>query len=201
MALKERLKDYVAVALLWLMMLWEDIKEIIITVVITFLVALAVQTFFFKPVIVDGTSMYPTVNDGDVGFSSVVQKNVAGINRFDIVVVSLDSGEKEKLLIKRVIGLPGDSVEFKNDQLYINGEMMSQDFLDEEYVKNQKEISSSGLFTNDFTIVLGEDEYFCMGDNRLVSADSRVYGAFSKEKIQSIGIFVLYPFQFFGNKK
>ena len=195
-SVKDRIIDYIAAFAVFLMMEWEDIKDILKTVVVTFITCFLISTFFLKPVMVQGSSMYPTIKDGSVGFSSIVTRNIRGIERFDIVVIRLDS--KKEDLIKRVIGLPGETVEFKNDQLYINGELYDQDFLNSEYVEQEKKRTSSGLFTSDFSFTLGEDEYFCMGDNRIVSADSRLYGPFSSKKIKSVGILVLFPFSEFG---
>ncbi len=193
---KDKLIDLVATVIIWLMMIWEDIKDILTTVVVTFITFFIITTFFFKPIIVNGTSMYPTIKNGSIGFSNVVQRNIGGVERFDIVVVNLDS--KEKDLFKRVIGLPGDTITYENDVLYINGEVVEEYFLNEEYVRSQKEKTSTGLFTNDFTVTLGENQYFCMGDNRPVSADSRVYGPFEFIKIKSKGVLIIYPFSSFG---
>ena len=102
--------------------------------------------------------------------------------------------EKKEYLIKRVIGLPGETVEYRNNQLYINGEPVEEPFLDASYTSTYP-----GTFTSDFkTEKLGEDEYFCMGDNRPHSSDSRYYGAFHKSDIVSKGVFVIYPFKAFG---
>lgn len=193
---KEKIVDILGVVLLWLMMVWDDIKDILKTVVVTFVTFFIITTFFFKPIMVNGTSMNPTILHGSIGFSSVVNKNISGIHRFDIVVVRLD--QKNEDLIKRVIGLPGETVTYQNDQLYINGEAIEESFLDEQYVKQEKEKSGNGKFTNDFSITLDEDEYFCMGDNRIVSADSRIYGPFKSNKIKSIGVFIIFPFNRIG---
>ena len=83
---------------------------------------------------------------------------------------------------------------YRNNQLYINGEPVEEPFLDESYTSTYP-----GSFTGDFkTEKLGEDEYFCMGDNRPHSSDSRYYGAFHKSDIVSKGVFVVYPFKGFG---
>ena len=195
-SVKDRLIDLLAACAMFLMMEWEDIKDILKTVVVTFITCFLITTFFFRPVQVQGSSMHPQVKDGLIGFSSIVTRNISGIDRFDVVVIRLD--EKKEDLIKRVIGLPGETIEFKNDVLYINGEAYEQYFLDSEYVEQEKARAHSDVFTHDFRFTLGEDEYFCMGDNRIVSADSRVYGPFSAKKIKSVGILVLFPFSEFG---
>ncbi|MBR0385173.1 MAG: signal peptidase I [Erysipelotrichaceae bacterium] len=193
---KEKIKEYAAAVILWLLMMWEDIRELLVTAAVTFLVCLGITTFVFQPVVVHGTSMYPTIRDGSMGFSSIITRRTKGIERFDIVVINVESSEK--LLIKRVIGLPGETLEFINGVLYIDGKSYSEDFLNSNYVASQIPNSPEGVFTRDFSVTLGDDEYFCMGDNRLVSADSRVYGPFHGSDILSCGIFIIFPFSYFG---
>ena len=88
--------------------------------------------------------------------------------------------------MKRVIGLPNEKISFVDNKLYVNDEYVEEPFLTED------------TETRDFEVVLGDDEYFCMGDNRSVSRDSRYYGAFSSKDILSTKLFVIYPFNDFG---
>lgn len=159
--------------------------EIIKTLLIAFLIVFLCFKFIFISAIVDGNSMYPTLHDGDRGFSFVVTKNI-GIERFDICVI--DPEDVDYLLVKRVIGLPGETIEYKDNKLYVNGEYIKENFLSDE------------VNTYDFTVTLGEDEYYCLGDNRENSNDSRHYGAFSSEEIMSTKFFIYYPFSDFGMK-
>ena len=114
---------------------------------------------------ISGNSMYPTLKDKQVVRISKAKE----INRFDIVIAKKHDNY---LIVKRVIGLPNEKIEYKNNHLYINDEPVTEDFIDLYTVK-----------TEDFTYVLEEDEYFLLGDNREYSTDSREYGAFEKEKI------------------
>ena len=167
--------------------LWSFIKSILLALILVFII----NTWLFKAVQVVGSSMYPTLKDGQQGFSSVISLNMEGLDRFDIVVVSTDPD----FLVKRIIGLPNDKLEFRNDYLYINDEIIDQDFLNDAYVREVK--ASYPYFTDNYgPIQLGEDEYFLMGDNRHVSIDSRFsqYGSFNKEDIISKYMMVLYPF-------
>ena len=108
------------------------------------------------------------------------------IKRFDIVVIE---HEKERL-IKRIVGLPGESLEYKDDTLYINGKETK------EFYKNQ--------VMEDFSITdLGYDKipsdcYIALGDNREVSLDSRYFGCFKKEEIIGKANFVIFPFKSIG---
>src|SRR5699024_585294 len=121
--------------------------------------------------------------------------HIGGIDRFDIVVFK---ATKEKDYIKRVIGLPGDRIEYKNDQLYINGKQYKEPYLDKE-----KKGISVGLLTQDFNIktlpathseVVPKGHYFVLGDNRRNSEDSRIIGFVSKDAIIGKASLVFWPF-------
>ena len=114
------------------------------------------------------------------------------IKRFDIAIIY--SEELDEKIIKRVIGLPGETIRYQNDVLYVNNELVEQDFLDPEFVENSKKIYNTELFTDDFEVTLKNDEYFMMGDNRLRSTDSRELGPFVIEDIIGINGVVLFPF-------
>ena len=119
--------------------------------------------------IVNGESMNPTLDDKELGLA--VRLPIKEINRFDIVVIEQD----DKYLIKRVVGLPGEKVEYLNNILFINDVQIYDEY-------------NYGL-TNNFEVVLSKDEYFCLGDNREHSSDSRIYGAFNIKKIKAVSIF------------
>ena len=155
-------------------------------------VILVICNFIVRPVRVYGDSMYPTLYDGGVGFSNVIGMKMSGLKRFDIAIIYVE--EKNEYLVKRVIGLPGETVSYRFGQLYINGEMMDEPFLDQAYVE-----SCGQYFMSDVSdITLGDDEYYCLGDNRPASSDSRYYGPFKKENIRSKGVLILWPFADFG---
>lgn len=194
--LKLKILDFFATAFIAILIYLDEIIDSIVTVFVTIVVSLVLVNFFFMPIVVNGSSMYPTLQDNSYGFSNIFSRRVSGIERFDIVVVYLE--ERDENLVKRVIGLPNETITFTNDTLYVNGTPIDQDFLDEDYVKQSKDSSYSGLFTNDFTFTLGDDEYFCMGDNRPRSADSRLYGAFNQSQIISKNVFIIFPFDLFG---
>lgn len=117
--------------------------------------------------------MYPTYKDNSIGLAGkMFNKN--SIERYDVVVAQ--AGNKK--IIKRVIGLPGEKVEYRNHELYINGERKQDQFEN---------------ITEDFTIVIPEGEYFILGDNRTNSSDSRYYGPFKYEQIYAKNIIILWP--------
>ena len=161
------------------------IKDIIEYVVII-IVVLAFRQFLYSPIRVSGDSMVPTLNDGDIMILDKIGYKINGLDRFDIVVVDY-KGEK---IIKRVIGLPGDHIEYKDNKLYINGKLV-----EEEYKRKE---------TSDFILeLLGEntipkDKYLVLGDNRPISKDSRIIGLIDKKDIEGYTSLVLFPFNKFG---
>ena len=145
-------------------------------------------TFLFKPVMVDGISMEPTLKDKAVGFSSVVSLKTEGIQRFDIVIIQVN----DQMLVKRVIALPGETVRFENNRLYINDVYTEEPFLSEDRLGDMYP-----ALTKDFGPVrVGENEYFCMGDNRAGSVDSRrsEVGVIPEESIKGKVVIRLFPF-------
>ena len=148
--------------------------------------ALIIRGFLLIPVPVEGNSMEGTLQQGDM----VLMEKISKIHRFDIVVFQLSDGTT---YIKRVIGLPGDTIAYKDDNLYVNGEKIAEDFL-------TKDPQSNVPLTSDFTLKelmgvqkLGKDSYFVMGDNRRASKDSRSFGAISTADIVGKARFVYYP--------
>lgn len=129
------------------------------------ILAILVLRIFFTPFFVIGPSMQPTLKNGNIGISYNHSKN---IKRNDIVLIKNQA--TKKTIIKRVIGLPGEKVEYKDSKLYIN---------DKEYKDTFSDI------TADYSITLGDNQYCCLGDNRPVSADSRTFGSFSINDIKS----------------
>ena len=175
----------------------KEVFDFVKLLVFWFVVFMVVTRFIVNPIQVIGNSMYPTLKDKERGFSSIISRNF-DIHRFDIVVVEAKDNSNDHW-VKRVIGMPNETIECRDDVIYINGDPLEQDFLDEEYVAS--EVATYGRFTEDFgPFILGEDEYFLMGDNRQHSTDSRVVGAFHKDEITSVGIFIYYPFDEFGIK-
>ncbi len=146
------------------------------------LVVVLIKTFVVSPIRVNGASMDPTLNDKDIMLLDEISYRFSDIERFDIVVVK----EEDEYLIKRVIGLPGETVEYKNDKLYIDGKYVKEDFKHKE--------------TFDFSTTLDKDEYFIMGDNRTNSTDSRVFGPISRDKIMGKTSLTILPISRFGNK-
>ena len=156
-------------------------KEIYPYIIIVLVVVL-IRTFLFTPIRVSGPSMLPTLKNGDI----MVLNKVAKVDRFDIVVIK--SKRYSETLIKRVIALPGETLEVKNGILYING-------------KKIKDKYGYGTTSDVGKMKIPEGEYFVMGDNRSVSADSRLFGTFTKKEIKGTTKLTLFPFKRLGIKK
>ena len=172
----------------------EEVIDFLKTLLISMAVVFLCTRLIARPVRVEGSSMYPTLTSGSLGIANVLSVKTGDISRFDIVIIYLS--DRKEYLVKRVIGMPGDTVEYRGGTLYINGEASVEPFLDPEY-KN----SFGGSFTDDFgPVTVKENEYFCLGDNRPSSKDSRYYGAFSKNQILAKGAFIFLPISEFGVK-
>lgn len=167
-----------------------DLLKLLRILLIGIICVFGILNYVIKPLNIKGNSMYPTIESGDTGITSIISVYLGDINRFDILTVY--SPNEDRNLTKRVIGLPNETIEYKNDVLYINGEYVSEEFLDKEYVASQTN-DGERKFTEDFgPITLEDDEYFLIGDNRIISVDSRVIGPFKKEDILSKYFFKLY---------
>ncbi|GAA0331676.1 signal peptidase I [Bacillus carboniphilus] len=173
--------------------LWEWTKALIIAIAVAFII----RYFLFAPIVVDGYSMMPTLNDQDRMIVNKFSYQFGKPDRFDIIVFKAPEG---KDYIKRVIGLPGDTVEYRNDVLYING-----DPYEEPYLDTYKQDVIGGTLTESFTLedVIGretvpEGHVFVMGDNRRLSKDSRHIGPVPFEDILGKTSLVYWPFDDLG---
>ena len=166
------------------------LKEFIKSMIISLIFVIVLTQFIARPVRVEGLSMYPSLNDKEIGFSNIISTKISDIKRFDVVVVYLE--EQNKYIVKRVIGLPGDEVMVQDEILYINGEEVKEPFLDNTY--RQQFVTEDREFTKDISpITVGTDQYYLLGDNRPNSIDSRMYGLFEEDMIKSKGVFVVLP--------
>ena len=179
------------------------------------------RIYLWTPVRVDGHSMDPTLADSE--YLLVINK--LPIDRFDIVVASETENGKTKEIVKRVIGLPGDTIQYENDTLYINGKKTDEPYL-KEYIKKFKEDKLQSTYTGKgfeengelfrqmaqiaeaftvdkdgsatFTKKLLDDEYLLLGDDRIVSKDSREVGYFDKSALVGEVKFRFWPLNKIG---
>ncbi len=158
-------------------------KEWIISFVVAITIALIIRIFVFEIVIVQQTSMYPTLkNDERVGLCKLAY-TVSEPKRGDIAVIKIS---EEKNYVKRIIALEGESISIKDSKVYINGEALEEDYLPE------------GLAYDDFDeITVPSGQFFAMGDNRPGSIDSRMLGCFEKSALRGKVVIRFFPFKIF----
>ncbi|MDD3735177.1 MAG: signal peptidase I [Candidatus Pacebacteria bacterium] len=156
--------------------------EIFLETLKIFLIALAitipVRYFLFQPFFVSGASMEPTFSSGDYLLVDEISYRFRDPQRGEVVVFKRPNAEI--YLIKRVVGLPFEEVEISDNKIIIKNKDFPQGFvLDEPYINQDNFFKGGG---NDLKIVLGEKEYFVLGDNRDHSSDSREFGAVKRDR-------------------
>ncbi len=157
--------------------------EALVPYIIILVVVILIRSFIVTPVRVNGGSMDDTLNHGHI---LILNKLDTKYERFDIVVLSDDViGDAA---IKRVIGMPGESIAIENGVLYINQEKAEDPY-------------NTMIMSDMEEITLRSDEYFVMGDNREVSLDSRSFGPVNKEDLEGTASLRLYPFNKMGTVK
>lgn len=161
----------------------EKIRELMPYIIILIVVIL-LKCFVVTPIRVNGTSMIPTLHPKDIMILNKTAYYTKNPKRFDIVVVDL---EDEKI-IKRVIGLPGEEVEYHNNTLYINGKKVKEniDKVDTDDYKSGK---------------IPKDSYLVLGDNRKGSYDGRMFGFIKKKQIEGKTSLTILPFKRIGFRK
>lgn len=163
-------------------------------ILVSIVVASLLLVFVVRKEEVKGTSMHPTLQDGESVIINMAANYVGEIRRFDVVVAK--EYQSDELWVKRVIGLPNETISYHNGVLFVDGVPTEEPFLDEGYMEQVKKATGRPYFTEDYTSeTLGEDEYLLVGDNRGESLDSRnaSIGPFKREQIIARGVFVYAP--------
>lgn len=166
--------------------LLEDVKkeglEWMKAIGIGLIIFVFIRAFFFSNYVVEGESMMPTLQDGNKLIVNKIGFQMEDLDRFDVIVFHAN---EEEDFVKRIIGLPGDTLEYKDDQLYVNGKKV-----DEPYLDKYRYQGLARRLTEDFTLlektgeeVVPEGKLFVLGDNRLGSWDSRQFGFISVEQV------------------
>lgn len=161
----------------------------VLSYILVIILAFVIKMFVFTPIRVNGDSMVPNLHDGDIMILNEIGYYLNGVDRFDIVVVKTDDDK----IIKRVIGLPGETVKYVDNKLYINDQEVKEDF--------QHEITHNFDLSEIDVDIIPEGFYFVVGDNRGNSKDSRTIGLISKKQIMGKTSLVLYPFNKIGRVK
>jgi signal peptidase I len=163
------------------------IVDWVFVVGVALLVAILVRTFVLAHFVVDGTSMYSTLDTGDRVFVNKLSYRLHDPNRGDVVVLHQLDGTSERDLIKRVIGLPGEEIEIDSCEVTIDGRVLVEPYLDPTVV-------SPGNCGGDYgPEVVPDDHVFVMGDNRAGSQDSRVLGPIPEDELVGRAFVVFWP--------
>jgi len=160
---------------------WELVRFAIIALIIV----IPIRIFVAEPFIVSGSSMFPTFENGDYLIVDKISYELGSPKRDDVVVFRYPN-DTTNFFIKRVIGLPNETLDIKGNDVTITNAAHSQGFqLDQPFVQNPA--------NNDTHIVLKSDEYFVMGDNRIASSDSRYWGPVTKKLFVGRAFLRLFP--------
>ena len=162
-------------------------KRIAISVVLILVICLfAVIRINYFSAIVSGSSMEPVLQNND----KLLVKRTQKIKRFDII---LAADSKGKVYVKRVVGLPGEKLKFSHDCLYINGKQVKEKYLHRSASYAKGELLTADFPQNKGTYKVPAGKYFLMGDNRIVSKDSRMFGPVKKKAIKGRVVAIIAP--------
>ena len=164
---------------------WKNAWDLLRFGLIAVLIVLPIRIFIAQPFIVSGSSMVPTFENGEYLIIDELSYHLRQPERGEVVVFRYPKNTK-LFFIKRIIGLPGETIKINGESITVkNSEQKESIKLDESYIKNQS--------SNDLEISLGTDEYFVMGDNRAYSSDSRAWGALPEKLIIGRAFLRLWP--------
>ncbi len=150
--------------------------------------ALVIIVFLYQPVKVEGTSMAPLLSDQERIFINKFVYRFEDIHRGDVVVFWYPL-DRSKSFIKRVIGLPGETVDIRHGLLYVNGQVIPEPYVPPQYT----DVTDFG------PVKVPKDSYFVMGDHRISSNDSRVFGPVASQFIYGRAVFAYWPVDHFGS--
>lgn len=179
----------------------KEVISILLSVVVAYVLFILIRTFLFFPFEVVGKSMVPTLESGD----RLILNRLGELDRFDVVVFpapDTDTDSDNEEYVKRIIGIPGDEITYYKDDLFINGQLV-----EEHYLESLKAADSESQVTNDFSLldipgstsaVVPPESYFVLGDNRQVSKDSRMFGFVPEDEIEGTSSLRIWPFDKIG---
>ena len=164
-----------------------NVRDWLRDLALSLFIAGVVIVFLYQPVRVEGTSMLPRLADEQRIFVNKFIYRIDRIERGDVVVFKL-SADPTRSYIKRVIGLPGESVEIRSGAVFVDGRPLSEDYIPDYY----RDLASHA------PVRVPEDEYFVLGDHRNTSKDSRVWGTVDAASITGKAVFAYWPPERFG---
>lgn len=178
----------------------KEIIEWIAAIAVALALIFLIGKFIAKPYTIKDDSMDPTLKDSQRVMVNIIGYKIGGVKEGNVIVFHAN---KKDDYVKRVIGTPGDSVQYKNDTLYINGKKQKEPYLNYNEKRKQTEYITGTFKVKDLananskTNVIPKDKYLVLGDNREVSKDSRSFGLIDKDQIVGKVSFRFWPFNEF----
>ncbi|HVT00831.1 MAG TPA: signal peptidase I [Patescibacteria group bacterium] len=162
--------------------------DLVETLVIAAAIFVVIYAFLFRPFQVNGQSMFPNYHNGEYILTNLIGLKLGKLNRGEVIVFQAPI-DKDKDYIKRVIGLPGDTVMVKNGNVYVNGIKLDES----SYLPPDYKTYGGSFLTEGQQITVPQNSYFVMGDNRSFSSDSREWGFVTTDKLIGKSFFVYWP--------
>jgi signal peptidase I len=169
------------------------IVDIIQTVAVSLSLYLIIHLFIVQPNKVEGNSMYPTLHNSERILTSKITLRTRSLHRGDVVVFAPPNGQKGDY-IKRIIGLPGETVTLKEGKVYINDQLLVESYLPAGLKTADKQFLQEGQ-----SFIVSTDSYIVLGDNRPFSSDSREWGPIDRKSIVGIAKWRYWPLSDMGS--
>lgn len=158
------------------------------TLVVALAIFFIIYFFLFRPFQVNGQSMFPNYHDGEYILTNIVSMRLTSVKRGEVVVFKAPLDD-EKDFIKRIIGLPGETVMVKDGAVFVDGKLLDES----DYLPPDFQTIPGAFIAEGQSVTLPENNYFVLGDNRNFSSDSREWGFVPKDKIIGKSFFVYWP--------
>lgn len=167
---------------------WHWLLDLAETLAIAGAIFFVIYAFLIRPFEVNGASMFPTFKNGEFVFTNLLSQRFGPFQRGDVIVFKAPPSQ-DKDYIKRIIGLPGDTIKIQNGSVYLNGKKLNES----AYLSSSVVTGARGFAHEGEDVKVSPQNYFVMGDNRVYSSDSRDWGLVSFDKVIGKSEFVYWP--------